>query len=400
MPVAVHADEISGSRSMSRPVACAIMRGSHAKDGTSLSDSVHTRTNAAITFAAVMVIVYGLQMAKVVLVPFLIAAFLALITVRPMLWMQRHRVPAILAALIIVFAIMLLLFLVGAIVGSSVAEFTAALPSYQRRLDIIVQGVLQFIAATFDGDDSLQSLSDMIDPGWAMGLAASILNGLKDVLTNIFLIFFTMIFILLEASTAETKIEAAFGRSKQSLEAPRVFLSNLGRYLGIKTLVSMVTGMTAGVLTWAIGLDFPLLWAMLAFLLNYVPTIGSIIAAVPAVLLALVQLGVPEATATVIGFAGINVLFGNLIEPRLMGYGVGISPLVVFIGLVLWGWIFGPVGMLLSVPLTMTLKLALESDSRTRWMAILLGSERDAQHALVKVAAGRPAADRAPASQG
>jgi AI-2 transport protein TqsA len=400
MPVAVHADEISGSRSMSRPVACAIMRGSHAKDGTSLSDSVHTRTNAAITFAAVIVIVYGLQMAKVVLVPFLIAAFLALITVRPMLWMQRHRVPAILAALIIVFAIMLLLFLVGAIVGSSVAEFTAALPSYQRRLDIIVQGVLQFIAATFDGDDSLQSLSDMIDPGWAMGLAASILNGLKDVLTNIFLIFFTMIFILLEASTAETKIEAAFGRSKQSLEAPRVFLSNLGRYLGIKTLVSMVTGMTAGVLTWAIGLDFPLLWAMLAFLLNYVPTIGSIIAAVPAVLLALVQLGVPEATATVIGFAGINVLFGNLIEPRLMGYGVGISPLVVFIGLVLWGWIFGPVGMLLSVPLTMTLKLALESDSRTRWMAILLGSERDAQHALVKVAAGRPAADRAPASQG
>jgi predicted PurR-regulated permease PerM len=400
MPVAVHADEISGSRSMSRPVACAIMRGSHAKDGTSLSDSVHTRTNTAITFAAVMVIVYGLQMAKVVLVPFLIAAFLALITVRPMLWMQRHRVPAILAALIIVFAIMLLLFLVGAIVGSSVAEFTAALPSYQRRLDIIVQGVLQFIAATFDGDDSLQSLSDMIDPGWAMGLAASILNGLKDVLTNIFLIFFTMIFILLEASTAETKIEAAFGRSKQSLEAPRVFLSNLGRYLGIKTLVSMVTGMTAGVLTWAIGLDFPLLWAMLAFLLNYVPTIGSIIAAVPAVLLALVQLGVPEATATVIGFAGINVLFGNLIEPRLMGYGVGISPLVVFIGLVLWGWIFGPVGMLLSVPLTMTLKLALESDSRTRWMAILLGSERDAQHALVKVAAGRPAADRAPASQG
>jgi AI-2 transport protein TqsA len=385
---------------MSRPVACAIMRRSNAKDGTSLSDNVHTRTNAVITFAAVMVIVYGLQMAKVVLVPFLIAAFLALITVRPMLWMQRHRVPAILAALIIVFAIMLLLFLVGAIVGSSVAEFTAALPSYQRRLDIIVQGVLQFIAATFDGDDSLQSLSDMIDPGWAMGLAASILNGLKDVLTNIFLIFFTMIFILLEASTAETKIEAAFGRSKQSLEAPRAFLSNLGRYLGIKTLVSMVTGMTAGVLTWAIGLDFPLLWAMLAFLLNYVPTIGSIIAAVPAVLLALVQLGVPEATATVIGFAGINVLFGNLIEPRLMGYGVGISPLVVFIGLVLWGWIFGPVGMLLSVPLTMTLKLALESDSRTRWVAILLGSERDAQHALVRVAAGEPAAVRVPASQG
>ena len=352
--------------------------------GNVLSEGLQTRGSAVISFAAVIVIVYGLQMAKVVLVPFLIAAFLALITVRPMLWMQRHRVPAILAALIIVSAIMLILFALGAILGTSVADFTAALPSYQRRLDVIVQGVFEFIAQNFNNDESVQDLSDMIDPGWAMGLVARILNSLKDVLTNIFLIFFTMIFVLLEASTVETKVEAAFGRSANSLEGPRAFLSNLGRYLGIKTLVSVATGLTAGFLTWIIGLDFPLLWAMLAFLLNYVPTIGSIIAAVPAVLLALVQFGVGEATATAVGFAAINVLFGNLIEPRLMGYGVGISPLVVFTGLVLWGWVFGPVGMLLSVPLTMTLKLALESDERTRWVAILLGSERDAQHALLK----------------
>ena len=323
-------------------------------------------------------------MAKVVLVPFLIAAFLALITVRPMLWMQSKRVPAILAALIIVSAIMLILFMLGAILGTSVADFTAALPAYQERLDVIVQGVFDFVARTLNSDGSVQDLSDMIDPGWAMGLAASILNSFKDVLTNIFLIIFTTIFILLEASSVETKVEAAFGRSTQSLEGPRVFLANLGRYLGIKTIVSIATGLTAGALTWAIGLDFPLLWAMLAFLLNYVPTIGSIIAAVPAVLLALVQLGPGEATATALGFIGINVLFGNLTEPRLMGYGVGISPMIVFIGLVLWGWVFGPVGMLLSVPLTMTLKLALESDERTRWVAILLGSERDAQYALTK----------------
>ena len=349
-----------------------------------MSEVVPNKTSAVITFAAVIIIVYGLQMAKAVLVPFLIAAFLALITVRPMLWMQKKRVPAILAALVIVIAIMLILFVVGAILGTSVADFTAALPAYQERLDVIVQGVFDFVARTFGDDQSVQELSDMIDPGWAMGLAATILNGLKDVLTNIFLIFFTMIFILLEASTAETKFEAAFGRSTQSLQRPRAFLSNLGRYLGIKTIVSMATGLSAGLLTWIIGLDFPLLWAMLAFLLNYVPTIGSIIAAVPAVLLALVQLGAGEASATAAGFIAINVLFGNFIEPRIMGYGVGISPLIVFIGLVFWGWIFGPVGMLLSVPLTMTLKLALERDERTRWMAILLGSERDAQYALEK----------------
>ncbi len=344
-----------------------------------------------LALAAVIIVAYGLQMAKVVLVPFLIASFLALITVRPMLWMQQHRVPAIVAALLIVIAIMLILFGVGAIVGTSLADFTAALPTYQQRLDALVQRVFEFLAQTFKNDESVQSLSDMVDPGWAMRLAASFLNGIKDVLTNVFLIIFTVIFMLLEASTFETKVEAAFGRRTTSLQSVRRFLTNLGRYLGIKTLVSLATGLTAGIVTWAIGLDFPLLWAMLAFLLNYVPTIGSIIAAVPPVLLALVQLGPGAASATMLGYIGINVVFGNFLEPRLMGYGVGISPLVVFIGLVLWGWIFGPVGMLLSVPLTMTLKLGLERDARTRWMAILLGSERDAQYALMQRRSASPA---------
>ena len=215
-----------------------------------------------------------------------------------------------------------------------------------------------------------------------VSLAATLLNSLKDVLTNTFLIIFTMVFILLEASTVETKVAAAFGRSTQSLQGPRRFLANLGSYLGIKTVVSIATGLAAGLLTWALGVDFPLLWAMLAFLLNYIPTIGSIIAAVPAILVALVQLGPGEASATAVGFIVINLVFGNIVEPRLMGYGVGISPLVVFIGLFFWGWVFGPVGMLLSVPLTMTLKLALESDRRTRWIAILIGSESDAEYAL------------------
>lgn len=332
--------------------------------------------------AAIVIVIYGMQAAKVILVPFVIAVFLALITVRPMLWLQEKRVPSILAALLIVTMIMFILAVVGMILGTSIADFTAAIPGYQARLDTIIDGFVQFIAKNMKDGQSIESLRDMVDPGWAMGLVANILNGLKDVLTNIFLIIFTMIFILLEASSVQTKVEAAFGRTESSIEGPRLFLQNLGRYLGIKTIVSIATGLCAGVLTWSIGLDFPLLWAMLAFLLNYVPTIGSIIAAVPAVLLALVQYGGGEASATAIGFVAINVVFGNLIEPRLMGYGVGISPLVVFLGLVFWGWVFGPVGMLLSVPLTMTLKLPLESDERTRWIAILLGSERDAVYAL------------------
>jgi predicted PurR-regulated permease PerM len=327
-------------------------------------------------------VIYGMQMMSVLLVPFLVAAFLALITVRPMLWLQAHRVPSVLAALLIVTMLMLMLVVVGAILGTSIADFTAALPTYQARLDALNEQAFEFVVKHLKVDESTESMSDMIDPGFAMALVAGILNGLRDVLTNTFLIIFTMIFILLEAGTAKTKFQAAFGRTADSLQGARDFMQNLGRYLGIKTLISMATGLCAGLLTWALHVDFPLLWAMFAFLLNYVPTIGSIIAAVPAVLLALIQIGPGAAGATAIGFIGINLVFGNFLEPRLMGYGVGISPLVVFVGLIAWGWIFGPVGMLLSVPLTMTLKMALESNDRTRWVAILLGSERDAEYAL------------------
>jgi AI-2 transport protein TqsA len=347
-----------------------------------LTNLVAKNTNAIVTMAAVVIIILGMQAAKIILVPFLLAIFFALIMLKPMLWLQANKVPPVLAAFAVVFALMLILVVVGSIVGTSIAAFTAAIPGYQAQLDIIMQGLLKFLAKITGNEVSPASIAQLVDPGRAMGLAATLLNALSAVLTNTFLILFTMIFILLEASSVPIKTMAAFGRGVDTFQQAGVFLNNLGRYLGIKTLVSMVTGLIVGVMTWAIGLDFPLLWAMLAFLLNYIPNIGSIIAAVPPVLLALIQLGPGEATTTAIGFVAINMVFGNIIEPRLMGHGVGISSLIVFTGLIFWGWIFGPVGMLLSVPLTMGLKLALESDERTKWVAILIGSERDAEHAL------------------
>ena len=345
-------------------------------------DLTPTRTSAIITLAAVVVIVAGMKAASALIVPFLIATFLALITVRPMLWLQQQRVPPVLAALLIVLTIMAALTVVGVVVGRSLAAFTAALPGYQEQLQGRIDAFVRFVAQYTDSGQSVERLGDLINPGWAMGLAATLLNAVRDIMTNTLLIVFTMIFILLEASSFPTKLMAAFGDTSKTLGPAKQFLDDLGRYLGIKTLVSIVTGLLVWLLTWWLGLDFPKLWGMLAFLLNYIPTLGSIIAAVPAVLLALVQLGVPEAGATAVGFVAINITFGNFIEPRLMGYGVGISPLIIFVGLIFWGWVFGPVGMLLSVPLSMTLKLALESSDRTRWVAIFIGSQRDAQHTI------------------
>jgi AI-2 transport protein TqsA len=121
-------------------------------------------------------------------------------------------------------------------------------------------------------------------------------------------------------------------------------------------------------------IDYPLLWGLLVFLLNYVPNIGSIIAALPAILQALIQFGPGRALGVATGYLVINMLIGNFIEPRFMGKGLGLSTLVVFLSLIFWGWVLGPVGMLLSVVLTVTVKIGLESREDTRWMAILLGS--------------------------
>lgn len=341
-----------------------------------------TKVNAVISVAAVMVIIYGIQSASVIVVPFILAAFLAMITVRPMLWMQSRRVPAILAALVILIGILLLLTVIVTIIGTSVGDFAAALPAYQERLEGILDGLLVLLSRLTGSELSLEGIGELVDPGWALRLAASILVGAREVLTNSLLVFLTMVFILLDASGIPTKIRAAFGESAGSFTGQETFLDNLGSYLGIKTAVSLMTGICAWVVTAAIGLDFPLLWGMLAFLLNYIPTIGSIIAAIPAVLLAVIQLGWPEAGMTAAGYIGINIIFGNFLEPRLLGHGVGISPLIVFTGLFFWGWVLGPVGMLLSVPLTMTVKLALETDESTRWIALMIGSERDAQFYL------------------
>ncbi len=352
-----------------------------------MTTRIISQPGALISLAAVVVLIYGMQAASVLLVPFLVAAFLALITVRPMLWMQSKRVPQLLAVVIIVIGIGLFLSVIVALVGASVADFTAALPGYQQRLDTTVRQFLDYISQWFDGQLELQQLREIFDPGLAIRMAGTILNSVRGVLTNIFLIVLTMVFILLEASSLRIKMSAVLaGRDEDGREGAlvntREFLNNLGRYLGIKTMVSLATGLLIGLLTWLIGLDFPLLWALLAFLLNYIPTIGSILAAVPAVLLALVTLGVGPMLATLAAFVSVNIMFGNFLEPRLLGHGVGISPLVVFVGLFFWGWVFGPVGMLLSVPLTMTVKMAVESNDRTRWLGLLLGSERNAKREL------------------
>ncbi len=167
------------------------------------------------------------------------------------------------------------------------------------------------------------------------------------------------------------------GRVDSSLADYVAITEGVNRYLGIKSVTSLITAGIVYLFLSLQGVDFPVLWALLAFLFNFIPNIGSIIAAIPPVLLSLIQFGFGSALFTALGFLVVNILIGSILEPRIMGKGIGLSVLVVFISLSFWGWVLGPVGMLLSVPLTMTVKIALGGNESTRWLALLLGSNRD-----------------------
>jgi len=330
-----------------------------------------------LTTACLVVLIAGIQAAAALLVPLLLAMFVACICLPPLHWLIAKQVPSSLA----VFLVALGLVLVGAMLtmfaGASVADFSKNLPLYQERLQGQTVALLHWLDVK-GLHISNQSILEQFNPSAAMGLAGKLLAGFGNALANTFFIVLTVIFVLFEALTIPHKWAAIgkdAGTKDSASEAVAQFLKSVNQYLVIKTWISLATGVVVMVWLSILGVDYPVLWGLLAFLFNYVPNIGSIIAAVPAVLLALVQLGMDTALYAGAGYIVANIVMGNVIEPRFMGKGVGLSTLVVFISLVFWGWLLGPVGMLLSVPLTMIVKLALEANPNTHWIAILLGPD-------------------------
>lgn len=327
-----------------------------------------------VPLAAFVVIVAGMRAAQPLLIPFLLAAFIAVISAPPLFWLQRKGVPTILAILIVLLVVIVIGFMMMTLVGTSLNDFSQSLPTLEARVRAQAASILTWLTG-LGVKISEQELLEAFNPAAAMNLVASMLNGLRGVLTNSFLILLTVIFILLEASSFPAKLHAVSDSVHTSLAGFDKFTENVQRYMAIKTIVSLATGVAIAIWLAVIGVDYPLLWGLLAFLFNYVPNVGSILAAFPAILFALIQLGVGAALWSGLGYLVVNIVMGQVIEPRFMGRGLGLSTLVVFVSLVFWGWVLGPVGMFLSVPLTMTVKIALESNNETRWIAILLGPE-------------------------
>lgn len=338
-------------------------------------DNLHIRGGSLIVIAALIVIVAGLKASQDLMVPFLLSVFIATIAATPMFWMQRRGVPESLSLPLVMILMVLTIGLLGALIAQSTQAFGVKLPEYQQRLLVLQKESLELLRPILEplNITDLSTITTNFSPNSALELAGTTLARLGGVLSNSFLIILTVIFILAEAASFPKKLNSVLADPTTSLPHFSRFAENVNRYIAIKTSVSVATGLTVTIFLWILGVDFPILWGLLAFLLNYVPTIGSIIAAVPPMLLALVQFGPGAAAGVGIGFLMINIIMGNWVEPKFMGKGLGLSTLVVFLSLVVWGWVLGPVGMLLSVPLTMTAKIALEANPSTHWIAVLLG---------------------------
>jgi len=327
-----------------------------------------------VTIAAVFIIFAGIKTAANILVPFLLSLFIAIICNPLVAKASEFKIPKAISVILVIGIFVSIALSLAGLVGKSLNELSQLIPQYRLQLKDQFIWLTAFLSR-YNIQISSAILLEYFNPAVAMGMAANMLSGFGSVMANLFLIILTVVFMLFEASSFPLKLHFALDDPEMRLKQIERFLASVNHYIAIKTLVSTATGIIVSIMLWAFGLDFYLLWGVFAFLLNYIPNIGSIIAAVPAVTLAVLQLGVGEAGFIGLGYFAINMVMGNIIEPRYLGKGLGLSTLVVFLSLIFWGWLLGTVGMLLSVPLTMILKIGFENSPEGRWLAVLLSDE-------------------------
>ena len=336
--------------------------------------NIKSTTSILVNMAALVIIVAGLKMSSPILIPVLVAAFLTVLGGPTVLWLKEKGFPSWISVLLVVTVMVSILVIAGVIIGNSVNRFINVVPEYKVTLQEKGSDLVQWLnskGVSISGENPIEN----IDFGVTMDIAATLLTSLGGLLTNTFLILFIVLLSLLEVSGMSSKIKAAFESNGHTLLQYRDFTARFKNYLIIKTAISMGTGILVGTWCYLMNVNFPIIIGFLAFFLNYIPNFGSIIAAIPAVIISMVEHGLWPSMIVAGGFLVINVVVGSFLEPKFMGKGLGLSPLVVFVSMAGWAWILGPVGAFLSVPLTITIKIALETNENTRWLGVLMSRE-------------------------
>jgi AI-2 transport protein TqsA len=322
--------------------------------------------------AALVIIIAGINQAQSALVSSLVAVFLAVLGMPPLRWLERKHVPSVAAVLIVVAGITSVLLLFGGLVAMSLNSFSASLPSYQQRIQE-ESLVFQALLAKRGVSVTDKVLLEYLNPAAVMKLFVDLLGGLGSALSNIVLILLTVMFILFEASSFPVKLRAVLGDPRQAFPQFSKFVDDISHFMVVQTALNLTAGILIGLWLTILGVGSPVLWGFLVFMLLYIPHVGSIIAAIPAVSLTLVQFGLSRAALVAAGYVTVQFILGNVVQPKLMGRTFNLSTLVVFLSLIFWGRMLGLIGAVLCIPFTMTLKFICENNESTRWVAVLLG---------------------------
>lgn len=333
--------------------------------------------NLFIVLASVVIVLAGVKLASSIVVPILLSLFIAIVLSPSYNYFNNKGIPNGFSLFIIVGFLIIFFVLVGKLLGSSVVDFNSNLGFYEEQLSVYFKKIVD-VASGFGIEIPAADIMNIFNPKMIMGFASSIVQSMGSLLTNGFVILLTVVFMLLESKVFVSKItHINLKNDSAAIIQIETILGQIKEYMVLKALISLLTGFIIWIGLILIGTDYPFLWALLAFILNFIPNIGSIIAAVPAVLLTLVGIDIFSAMMVVLLYTIVNILIGSVIEPKVMGKGLGLSTLVVFLSLLFWGWLLGIVGMLLSIPLTIMAKIVLNANEDTKWISILLGTGQD-----------------------
>ena len=368
-------------------------------------------THALLVLGSLCLVVAGLKLAQSMFVPVLLAFFIATVSFPITNWLRARRVPRAIAVLLTVlvdFAFLTGLVLLGVTMIGDLQDkweskylqltqdrIAETYTDIEKRLEEwgvrkesppravpVEEGAEPLPEPAFDWtkvrelvDENIQALANVnFDRVWSVG--TDVVGRVFTFFGTAFVVLILTVFMLTEARMFGRRFEAICDARGPNFQRMLSATRDIQRYLGIKTLVSLGTGVLASLLCWAAGLDFYLLWGIVAFAMNYIPVVGSVIAGVPPMILAMLVAGLPNGIAVAGGYILINVLLGNFVEPMLMGRRFGLSTLVVVLSVLFWGWLWGPIGMLLAVPLTMMLKVVLDNSEDFRWIAVAISKEQ------------------------
>ena len=333
-------------------------------------DSINLK-NYFFYFASFVVIIAGIKMASQVVVILFLAIFISSIFSTLLKVLQKKHIPRLFSYFIILLIVSGIGVMLAYVINISLNDFLTNLPTYEEKLKNTILNLLHFAQDSGIQIDKAKIMGALNFNSF-FGFTTNIIGSIGTFLSKFLLVVIGVAFILAESKSFQTKLRVIFRNNAKKLEHFNLFSFNIQKYFVVKSFTSFLTGFIITIVLTLFGVDYPVLWGVIAMLFNFVPVVGSIIASIPAVLLTFMNLDINTTIWVIVLYVIINISISNILEPKLMGKELGLSPLVIFFSLIFWGYILGIVGMFLAVPITMTLKIAFDSNTSTHWLGILM----------------------------